>query len=78
MCENVWSMMCELWTHYMHFQRHMDKMDNVGYWLVWGYTIVSPDSKIIVYPEIVWGVHYCVPRIFGVMIFFIFLIFFSF
>ena len=48
---------------------------NVGYWLVWGYTIVSRDSEIIVY---LWN---CLrgtllfPQDFGVMFFFIFLIF---
>ena len=51
---------------------------NVGYWLVWGYTIVSPDSKIIVYPGIGWGVHYCVPRILVWWFFFLFFVFFSF
>ena len=51
--------------------------NNVGYWLAWGYTIVSRDSKIIVY---LWkclrGTQLC-PQDFGVMFFsfFYFLVF---
>ena len=42
---------------------------NVGYRLVWGYTSVSTDSKIIVYPWKWWrGTHLC-PQDFGVSFF---------
>jgi hypothetical protein len=60
-----------------HVEIRFSNVSNVAYRLVWGYTIVSTDSKIIVYPWKWWrGTVLCPQDFFS--FFKVFLVFFSF